>query len=75
MDLEAITPSGTEPSIEASLQWLGNRKDQKWILLFDNADDVTLNLGEFFPLSRSGNILVTTRNRDMCRHTTERAST
>jgi len=35
---------------------------QNWLLFFDNADDVQLNLGTFFPKCRFGNILITTRN-------------
>ena len=40
-----------------------------WLLFFDNADDVKLKLKEFFPPCQihrvSGNILVTTRNREL----------
>lgn len=74
-DLESIVSSSTnvEPSVDACLQWLVTHPERNWLLLFDNADDEKLNLGNFFPPSRFGNILVTTRNRNVCRHTTKDA--
>jgi hypothetical protein len=48
-------------SAEATLQWL-SRKNDEWLLFFDNADDTSLNLLKYFPLSSNGNIIVTTRN-------------
>ncbi|EKM82275.1 hypothetical protein AGABI1DRAFT_124759 [Agaricus bisporus var. burnettii JB137-S8] len=65
-DLEAITPGNTERSVDASLHWLASRREGSWLLFFDNADDVNLKLKKFFPQCRSGNILVTTRNPDLC---------
>jgi len=61
-DLIAITPTNIEQSVAACHQWLASQHGQNWLLLFDNADDVQLNLGTFFPKCRFGNILVTTRN-------------
>lgn len=34
-------------------------------MVFNNADDTDLNLGQFFPSSRSANILITTRNQEL----------
>lgn len=64
-DLEAITPAGIEPSTEASRIWLATQDKGNWLLVFNNADDTNLNLGRFFPSSRSGNILITTRNQEL----------
>ena len=40
------------------------------MLFFDNADDVDLNLNTFFPPCTSGNILITTRNRELRHYAT-----
>src|SRR6266446_8101513 len=61
-DLIAITPTIMEQSVAACHQWLISQHETNWLLFFDNADDVQLNIGRFFPKCRLGNILVTTRN-------------
>ena len=73
MDLGAVGPGDAEQSVDASLRWLANQTNRHWILFFDNADDVDLNLNTFFPPCTSGNILVTTRNREL-RHYTAKDS-
>ena len=67
-DLKAIVPGDAKQSVDASLRWLSNQPDGNWLLYFDNADDVNLKLKRFFPLSGSGNILITTRNRELRHH-------
>ncbi|KAJ7470012.1 P-loop containing nucleoside triphosphate hydrolase protein [Mycena galericulata] len=67
-DLQTITPMEVGNSAEASLRWLAG-KQEEWLLLFDNADDTKLNLSKFFPHCTFGNILITTRNQDLCLHT------
>ncbi|KAJ7637422.1 P-loop containing nucleoside triphosphate hydrolase protein, partial [Mycena rosella] len=44
-----------------ALQWLSSQPS-KWLLLFDNADDPSINLYRFFPPCTHGNILITSRN-------------
>ncbi|KAJ7458717.1 hypothetical protein B0H11DRAFT_2317422, partial [Mycena galericulata] len=68
IDLQAIAPAEVGNSSEASLCWLAG-KHEEWLLLFDNADDTKLNLSKFFPCCTFGNILITTRNQDLCLHT------
>ncbi|KAJ7260272.1 hypothetical protein C8J57DRAFT_1638054 [Mycena rebaudengoi] len=51
---------------EASL-WLASSTTE-WLLIFDNADDPKLNLFNFFPQSTRGNILITSRNPQLCLH-------
>ena len=65
MDLGAITPGDVGQTVGESLRWLANQSNSHWILFFDNADDVDLNLNTSFPPCTSGNILVTTRNREL----------
>ncbi|KAJ7278411.1 hypothetical protein C8J57DRAFT_1465521 [Mycena rebaudengoi] len=56
----ALTRSiGTE-DVDVS-RWLASRKAE-WLLIFDNADDPSINLAHYFPQSSSGNILITSRN-------------
>jgi hypothetical protein len=51
---------------DASL-WLAS-STAEWLLIFDNADDPKLNLYNFFPQSGRGNILITSRNPQLCFH-------
>jgi len=59
--------------VDASLRWLASQTDQNWLLVFDNADNVDLKLKNFFPSCSSGNILVTTRNRELRHYTAKDA--
>ncbi|KAG6879103.1 hypothetical protein C0992_005186, partial [Termitomyces sp. T32_za158] len=43
-------------------------KQQEWLLVFDNADDIMLNLQPFFPPCQHGNIIITTRNKECISH-------
>jgi len=70
-DLEAIIPGNAERSVDAGLRWFAKQPNGNWLIYFDNADDVNLKLKKFFPPCESGNILVTTRNREL-RHYTGR---
>ena len=67
MDLKGIGPETAqdEQSVDVILRWLANQQPGEWLLFFDNADDVHLNLKKFFPPCTSGNILITTRNREL----------
>ena len=47
--------------------WLTGKREE-WLILFDNADDTTLNLSQFFPPCSHGNILITSRNRETLIH-------
>ncbi|KAJ7751736.1 hypothetical protein B0H14DRAFT_3166747 [Mycena olivaceomarginata] len=54
-------------SSEAALQWLGSKVDN-WLLFFDNADDPSIDLNEFLPQYDHGNIIITSRNRELCHY-------
>ena len=66
-----ITPTYVEESVGACQHWLASQHGKNWLLFFDNADDVQLNLAAFFPACRFGNILVTTRNPHLSIHADE----
>ncbi|KAF8598137.1 FabD/lysophospholipase-like protein [Ceratobasidium sp. AG-I] len=53
---------------EEALVWLES-KQERWLLVLNNADDPKLNLQQFFPKCAHGDILVTTRNQEMRTHT------
>jgi hypothetical protein len=61
-DLATITPTDVEESVDACMHWLATKHTQNWLLFFDNADDIQLDLAKCFPKCRFGNILITTRN-------------
>jgi hypothetical protein len=54
-------------SYQQGLSWLARQVDE-WLLVLDNADDTSLNLGVWMPLSTKGNILITSRNQQCCIH-------
>ena len=59
--LESIALSkGVGSTADDTLKWLQAQKSE-WLLLFNNADDKTLNLRNFFPSCRHGSILITSR--------------
>lgn len=66
-DLKTVAPAVVGESTEAILHWLAG-KQEEWLLLFDNADDVQLDISKFFPHCTFGNILITTRNQELCIH-------
>ena len=70
-DLEDIALAhGVGESQKDALIWL-TRQHTEWLLLFDGADDIKLNLREYFPRCTHGNILITTRNRNICLYAPE----
>jgi len=60
-------------SVEASLRWLASQTDGNWLLVFDNADNVDMKLKKIFSSCTSGNILITTRNRELRHYTAKDA--
>ena len=56
--------------MEKTLDWLATQ-DEEWLLLLNNADDTTMNLHDYFPHCSHGNILITSRNREIARHASD----
>ncbi|KAJ7768810.1 hypothetical protein B0H16DRAFT_1307644, partial [Mycena metata] len=48
-------------SLQDGLLWLTS-KVEEWLLLFDNADNPSINLNDFIPRCNHGNIIITSRN-------------
>lgn len=53
--------------------WLRAQRSN-WLILYDNADDVQLNLGQYIPNCSHGNFIITTRNREHLAHQRTRNS-
>ncbi|KAG9076352.1 hypothetical protein FRC06_009550 [Ceratobasidium sp. 370] len=51
-----------------TMQWLESRRE-RWLILFDNADDPSARIDDFFPGGNYGSILITTRIPGMALHT------
>ncbi|KAJ7686114.1 hypothetical protein B0H17DRAFT_940725 [Mycena rosella] len=45
--------------------WLTSRVEE-WLLVFDNADDPDIVLNDFLPQCHHGNIIITSRNPELC---------
>ncbi|KAJ7795739.1 hypothetical protein B0H13DRAFT_1675084, partial [Mycena leptocephala] len=54
-------------SSEDGLLWLISQREE-WMLLFDNADDPSIDLFHFFPKCTHGNIIITSRNPQLAVH-------
>src|ERR1700761_7271598 len=48
-----------------TLDWLCDLKEE-WLVVFDNADDINLDIQHYFPRCSHGNIVITTRNANLC---------
>ncbi|KAJ7843325.1 hypothetical protein B0H14DRAFT_2208845, partial [Mycena olivaceomarginata] len=48
-------------SAQHGLLWL-TTEVKEWLLIFDNADDPSMDLNDFIPECNYGNIIITSRN-------------
>ncbi|KAJ7800793.1 hypothetical protein B0H14DRAFT_1686358 [Mycena olivaceomarginata] len=55
---------GSGDSPQDGLLWLACRVEE-WLLVFDNADDPSINLNDFIPQCNHGNIIITSRNPEL----------
>ena len=51
-------------AVQAVLRWLRDRKenDNDWLVIIDNADDVSWGLKDIIPKGKQGNIIITSRD-------------
>ena len=56
-------------SPELALDWISARPRSNWLVIFDNADGGYEKIDKFWPPGDSGNILITTRNKELVRIT------
>ncbi|KAG8798372.1 hypothetical protein FRC16_007375 [Serendipita sp. 398] len=53
----------SQVTLEGALAFFSSPKNRNWALIYDNADDVSLDLAPLLPNANHGVILITTRNR------------
>ena len=67
--LQIAKVCGLEKDVTVVKRWLSNAAEP-WALIFDNADDPSLNISTYFPVGDRGIILITTRNPNCEIHAT-----
>ncbi|KAJ7690400.1 hypothetical protein B0H17DRAFT_1290041 [Mycena rosella] len=65
MNIAVSKDSGS--NAQDALRWI-SRTAEEWLLVFDNADDPKINLHNYFPCCKRGNILITSRNPGLAVH-------
>lgn len=56
------------PEVQALLHWLLPRqRDQEWLVIVDNADDLSWNLAELIPHGPAGSVIVTSQDSHAAR--------
>ncbi|KAG8690038.1 hypothetical protein FRC08_010697, partial [Ceratobasidium sp. 394] len=66
MDLKSIAlRNNAGESSNDALTWIAQKLEQPWLIIYDNADDPTVDLCRYFPRCSHGRILVTTRNHGL----------
>lgn len=66
-DVCHLTAKSDDEKVSAFKKFLSvDSPEDEWLLIFDNADDLgKANLAQYFPMGRRGNILVTSRDRNV----------
>lgn len=61
------SPNGEEERSRGITRWLGLPGNSSWLLVFDDADGLSLDqISDFFPAGDGGRIVVTTRRKTFC---------
>ena len=56
------------PPVQAVLQWLRKRPvEQKWLVVVDNADDLSWDISRVIPAGRAGSVIVTSQDSQASR--------
>ena len=62
-----VNPADKDRVVSAATRWFEREGNTRWLLIFDNVDDLeTFRISDFFPNSTSGIIILTSR-RPECR--------
>jgi hypothetical protein len=62
----SVTHGQSHAVVKAIKNWFAEERNNDWLLIFDNVDDLdAFDVREFFPNAPWGNILVTSRRRDV----------
>ena len=58
----------TEAVVNAIISWFAAEDNNRWLLIFDNYDDLrNVNIYDFLHPNSLGSVLITSRSRDTCR--------
>ncbi|KAK6502898.1 hypothetical protein TWF481_007939 [Arthrobotrys musiformis] len=57
----SFEPGSLDIIRSAVFNWLGLPGNTKWLLIFDNVDDLTFGIEKYFPTRGSGGVIVTSR--------------
>ncbi|KAF8472024.1 hypothetical protein BDZ91DRAFT_487124 [Kalaharituber pfeilii] len=58
-------PSEEQHVVDAVKDWLTTKDNTKWLLIFDNLDDVeSFDVNDYIPLSAHGTVIITSRRRE-----------
>lgn len=61
--LKLAEVDGNEAKVEAVKRWFCRTDNRKWLLIFDNADDLeAVDVSSYFPITDCGDILITSRD-------------
>lgn len=64
-DARELATSVGEQSIKHTSRWLSDKRNTRWLLIFDNYDDPdSYRLPQYYPYAAHGSIIVTTRRPD-----------
>ncbi|KAG8805932.1 hypothetical protein FRC17_005263, partial [Serendipita sp. 399] len=58
--IRARGPAHRSQTYQDAIDWIAAQ--EQWLLIFDSADDPSLNLSTYIPNSSSGHVIITTRN-------------
>ncbi|KAF8444347.1 hypothetical protein BDZ91DRAFT_670464 [Kalaharituber pfeilii] len=58
-------PSEEQHVVDAVKEWFTTKENTKWLLVFDNLDDLTsFNINDYIPSSAHGTVIITSRRRE-----------
>ena len=64
--MHAGTDRNMPDEVETFLEWLCLPKNENWLLIFDNVDDLeAFDVRRYFPRTSHGNIIMTTRRLEL----------
>jgi hypothetical protein len=61
--IQLASPAGSDIDLEGVMSFLQNPRNGRWLIVFDNVDDINLRLSSFLPQCHHGAIVITTRNQ------------
>ena len=53
----------TANGVEIFKDWLISPGHEGWLLVLDNLDDISFDIGRYLPLGAAGSVIITTRDR------------